>query len=78
MFLFSIFYKNETALVLILLVIVTDIMLSDFEFNWSWHVEKLQKKMLLQGVQGQIFMFQFALKDRNMQARFGLKVFWES
>ena len=47
MFLFSIFYKNETALVLILLVIVTDIMLSDFEFNWSWHVKKLQKKMLL-------------------------------
>ena len=32
----------------------------------------------LQGVQGQIFMFQFALTDRNMQARFGLKVFWES
>ena len=31
----------------------------------------------VQGVQGQIFMFQFALTDRNMQARFGLKVFWE-
>ena len=32
----------------------------------------------LQGVQGQIFMFQLALRDRNMQVRFGLKVFWES
>ena len=32
----------------------------------------------LQGVQGQIFMFQLALRDRNMQGRFGLKIFWES
>jgi hypothetical protein len=28
----------------------------------------------LQGVQGQTFMFHFTLGDRNIQARFGLKV----
>jgi hypothetical protein len=33
--------------------------------------------LYLQGVQGQIFMFQLAQRDRNMQVRFGLKVFWE-
>ena len=32
----------------------------------------------VQGVQGQTFMFQLALTDRNMQARFNLKVVWES
>ena len=31
----------------------------------------------LQGVQGQTFMFQFALTDRNMQAKFGFKLVWE-
>ena len=44
-------------------------------------VQALQRKhegLYIQGVQGQMFMFQFALTDRNMQARFGLKVFWES
>ena len=32
----------------------------------------------VQGVQGQTFMFQFALTDRNMEVRFGLKVVWDS
>jgi hypothetical protein len=32
---------------------------------------------MVQGVQGQTFMFQFALRDRNMQVGFGLKVFGE-
>ena len=32
----------------------------------------------IQCVQGQTFMFQFALKDRDMQARFCLRVIWES
>ena len=33
--------------------------------------------LMLQGVQGQTFMFQFTLADRNMQVRFSLKVVWE-
>ena len=39
---------------------------------------KMASVNALQGVQGQTFMFQFTLRDRNMQVRFGLKVFWES
>ena len=39
---------------------------------------KANNSMVVQGVQGQTFMFQFALADRNMQVRFGLKVGWES
>jgi hypothetical protein len=31
----------------------------------------------VQGVPGQTFTFQFALTDRNIQARFGLRVVWE-
>ena len=34
--------------------------------------------MVLQGVRTQKFMFQFALTDRNIQARFGLRVVGES
>ena len=35
-------------------------------------------KSLVQGVPGQTFTFQFALTDRNIQARFGLRVVWDS
>ena len=50
---------------------------------WRGYVRKASAaldflKKHLQGVQGQIFMFQLALRDRNMQVRFGLKVLWES
>ena len=46
-------------------------------------VEKIQAKPKLpsfhvQGVRTQKFMFQFALTDRNIQARFGLRVVGES
>ena len=40
--------------------------------NWT----KLDQGV--QGVRRQKFMFQFALTDRNSQARFGLRVVWES
>ena len=47
-------------------------------FKWPPMSSPARNYVHIQGVQGQIFMFQFALTDRNMQARFGLKVFWES
>ena len=45
---------------------------------WTYIDEQFISSSYIQGVQGQTFMFWFALRDRNMQVRFGLKVFWES
>ena len=46
------------------------------EYFWSKKYKKTVSKSV-QGVRGQNFMFQFALTDRNIQARFGLRVVWE-
>ena len=55
-----------------------DVILVGYQFYSVFSTENESRvDTYLQGVQGQTFMFQFTLRDRNMQVRFGLKVFWE-
>ena len=46
---------------------------------WQVRVQVIltEKSQHIQGVPTQTFILHFALADRNMQVRFGLKVFWE-
>ena len=62
-----------------LTVLVTESDCNGSEKNDSLHSNcKSEIRVHIQGVRTQKFMFQFALTDRNIQARFGLRVVGES
>ena len=57
---------------------VKDEIIHDLKTLGCLSLKELYNEGKLQGVQGQTFMFQFTLRDKNMQVKFGLMVFWES